>query len=199
MKTEQLIINNRFTIDFEKNILCDTKKMTQSKLEPRLSRLLNILVCSKGEVVTREFLIREIWDNYLGASDGLNQAISFLRKLLDDGEKNIIRTIPKKGYTFNAVISDIEIDKNKKPFTLKALLIAATFLLIFSFGGYYLIQNFLFSSHVKTEPELTLKEKGEIDAKAKGISTPALTQKEKSELDAKNKAASGSKVDESSK
>lgn len=102
----QFVINNRFIIDPATNSVRDNVKQKSSRLEPRLMGVLCYLAAKKGQLVTRVELIKEIWDNYGGADEGLNQAISFLRKLLDDTTKEIIETIPKKGYVMHAVIGD---------------------------------------------------------------------------------------------
>lgn len=75
------------------------------KLEPRIIKVLEILIRHSPSVVTREQLIEEVWDNYGGAEDALNHAISQLRKVLHDTDKQnrIIETIPKKGYRLRQV------------------------------------------------------------------------------------------------
>ncbi len=55
------------------------------------------LLKHSGELVTREALIQEIWNNYAGAEEGLTQAISSLRKVLVDDSKSLIQTVPKRG------------------------------------------------------------------------------------------------------
>lgn len=106
MEAKKYVLNGRFQIDEDFNILLDATTNTDIRLEPRLMRLLSLLVKNRGNVVTREFLIKEIWDNYGGAEEGLNQAISTLRKALDDKMKEIIKTVPSKGYVLTATISE---------------------------------------------------------------------------------------------
>lgn len=105
MQTGKFLLDERFRIDAGKNVVTDLVNGTETKLEPRLMRLLCLLASSPGELVSREYIIREIWNDYGGADDALHQAVSFLRKALDDSNKTCIRTIPKKGYTLDAVIS----------------------------------------------------------------------------------------------
>ncbi len=169
MNTEQCIIDKRFIVDFTRNLICDKKADTETKFEPRLGNLLFILIQKRGEVVTREFLIKEIWDNYLGANEALNQAISFLRKLLDDSEKKIIQTIPKKGYSLDADISQISNKISEKQQRINAPIIAAALFLIFSIGAFYLVQTIRVSTKSKQASELTQKEMSDQDAKNKAI------------------------------
>lgn len=105
MQQSIFLINNRFAVEKTKNEVWDKEKGEKHRLEPRLMKLLCLLTLHPAEVVTRETMLKEIWDNYPGANEGLNQAISFLRKLLGDEQKEIIVTLPKKGYIFNGVIS----------------------------------------------------------------------------------------------
>jgi len=99
------IISERFVVDVERSEVLDRATNEKSRLEPRLMKLLNLLAAQQGKVLKREFIIKEIWDDYPGASEGLNQAISFLRKLLADEHKAMIQTQPKSGYIFHGTIS----------------------------------------------------------------------------------------------
>lgn len=105
MKEGLFQINDRFVVDRSKNEVSDKETNQASRLEPRLMKLLCLLADQCGEVVTRDYIIKEIWNDYPGASEGLNQAISFLRKQLADDSKTIIKTLPKEGYILHASIS----------------------------------------------------------------------------------------------
>lgn len=107
MPDSVFIINNRFEVNPGKHEVLDTVTNQCNHLEPRLMRLLCLLVEQRGKVVSRELIIRDIWNDYPGANDGLNQAISFLRKELADNNKEIIKTLPKAGYQFSGLISEV--------------------------------------------------------------------------------------------
>jgi DNA-binding winged helix-turn-helix (wHTH) protein len=104
-KTEY-ILNNRFLVNPGLNYVRDQQTGKKSRLEPRLMELLTFLTGRVNQLVTREELVKEIWKDYGGGDEGLNQAISFLRKLLEDNNKQIIETIPKKGYIIHATITE---------------------------------------------------------------------------------------------
>lgn len=89
------------------------KSGKKTKVEPRIMRVLQILVDNSPNVVSREQLIEEVWDNYGGADDALNQAISHLRKILHDTKKDdrIIETVVKKGYRFKGHSAVVEKEK----------------------------------------------------------------------------------------
>ncbi len=106
MSESLFTINDRFVIDRTRNKVLDKESGQKTRVEPRMIKLLCMLTDSPKIVVTRSRIINEIWDDYPGANEGLNQAISFLRKILSDANKELIVTIPKKGYVFNGVISE---------------------------------------------------------------------------------------------
>ncbi len=140
MKEAVFIINNRFTAHSLRNEVIDKETGQKPRLEPRLMKLLCKLAEQQGEVVKREFINREIWADYPGANEGLNQAISFLRKLLSDEDKKIIQTQPKAGYIFHAIISwGRENGAAKKRNYLPAIIFASVLLLvlIFVIARYY--------------------------------------------------------------
>lgn len=105
MEKQELLIDHRFYIHATMHTSTDLTTGTTTRLEPRLVKLLLLLAAHPGQLVTRDEIIREVWNNYGNADDGLNLAISFLRKVLDDASKNRIRTIPTKGYLLNATVT----------------------------------------------------------------------------------------------
>ncbi len=123
------VLNNTFSVDASLNLLTHNETGTQTKLEPRLIEILCVLAKNEGKLVSREMLISKIWNNYGGAEDGLNQGISFLRKALGDSDKQIIETVPKKGYILHASVTDnlspkIPEQTKEKKFQKKPILIA---------------------------------------------------------------------------
>jgi DNA-binding winged helix-turn-helix (wHTH) protein len=105
MQSPEILIDQRFLLVPDRHLVIDRQTGSQTRLEPRLVKLLQLLADSAGQTVSRDQIIREIWNDYGGAEDGLNQAISFLRKILDDTGKERIKTIPKKGYLLQATVS----------------------------------------------------------------------------------------------
>lgn len=77
------------------------------KLSIPSSQLLEILILSKGELVTRDFLLSEIWDKngLRGSNNNLNQYMSILRRtLISHGCDNLLITIPKIGFRLNPLV-----------------------------------------------------------------------------------------------
>lgn len=72
----------------------------QQAIEPRLMRLLVLLAATPRELVSKDVIFDEVWGGLAVTDESLAQAISKLRKLLDDGPDGpvYIETIRKKGY-----------------------------------------------------------------------------------------------------
>lgn len=86
------------TLDLTKNQLIAQGETHQ--LEPRLIRVLLVLCCHAGEVVSRDALLSAVSDLPYAGDESLTQAISKLRSVLGDNPKapDYIKTIPRKGY-----------------------------------------------------------------------------------------------------
>jgi DNA-binding response OmpR family regulator len=72
-----------------------------TKLTPRLIRLLRILLDNHGEVVERESLFKRVWEtNYTGDTRTLDVHISWLRGALeiDPNNPRFLKTIRGVGY-----------------------------------------------------------------------------------------------------
>ena len=67
----------------------------ESRLEPRLASLLEMLAARPGAVVSRDELLDTVWGDE-GSDEALTQAVSRLRQLL--GNRDLILTEPRKGY-----------------------------------------------------------------------------------------------------
>ncbi|WP_462380863.1 winged helix-turn-helix domain-containing protein [Pseudomonas sp. Marseille-QA0892] len=65
------------------------------------SRVLERLLASPGEVVSRQDLLSYAWENRVVSQGSLNQQIYTLRQLLSDSTSQIIQTLPRRGYCFN--------------------------------------------------------------------------------------------------
>jgi DNA-binding winged helix-turn-helix (wHTH) protein len=102
---QEFFINKRFLVNPELNRVHDMAGKVDTRLEPRIMQLLTILCENNGKLVPREKLISEIWNDYGGADEGLTQGISLLRKILGDASKQIIKTVPKRGYILHGSIT----------------------------------------------------------------------------------------------
>lgn len=102
---QPFLINQQFLIDPSRHTMHDLKTQSETRMERRHVNLLVQLCSRKGKLLERSFLIQEIWNDYGGGDEALTQGISVLRKILADDKKEMIKTIPKKGYIFQGEIS----------------------------------------------------------------------------------------------
>jgi DNA-binding winged helix-turn-helix (wHTH) protein/tetratricopeptide (TPR) repeat protein/TolB-like protein len=75
---------------------------------PKAFAILLVLLDNRGEVVSKEELIRQVWASAYVSDANLTQNISSLRKALGDrtGERRYVVTVPGQGYTFAAPVTE---------------------------------------------------------------------------------------------
>jgi DNA-binding winged helix-turn-helix (wHTH) protein/TolB-like protein len=73
-------------------------------LRPKTLALLVHLADRAGTVVGKQELMDAVWPGVVVTDDSLTQAISELRGALDDREQKLIKTVPKRGYLFDAAV-----------------------------------------------------------------------------------------------
>jgi DNA-binding winged helix-turn-helix (wHTH) protein/Tol biopolymer transport system component len=80
---------------------------TRLRLEPKVLNVLVYLAEHRGEVVSKDELIRAVWQDACVTDDTLTRAIYELRKVLQDDTKQpkFIQTIPRRGYRLIASIN----------------------------------------------------------------------------------------------
>ncbi len=69
-------------------------------LRARSLELLAMLVDNAGRVVTKDELLGGVWSGQTVSEDSLTQCVHEVRRALGDTEQKLIRTVPKRGYTF---------------------------------------------------------------------------------------------------
>ena len=99
-------INSTFLVTPDLNTLRDMSNDVTTHLDPVHMQLLCMLSANAGQVVTRETLISQIWNDYNGGDDGLKQSVTVLRKLLGDTENTLIETVQNRGYVLHASIME---------------------------------------------------------------------------------------------
>lgn len=86
----------------------DARRLTRDGQEivlpPRVFDLLLALVDAPGVLLTRERLLAQVWSDTVVADSSLTQAVSVLRRELESGGEDLIRTIPRVGYRFEAAV-----------------------------------------------------------------------------------------------
>ncbi|AHD03236.1 hypothetical protein METH_17265 [Leisingera methylohalidivorans DSM 14336] len=64
--------------------------------------MLDLLAASIGQTVTKTELFAEVWPDVSVTEDSLCQCIADIRRALDDKQRTILRTVPKRGYVLTA-------------------------------------------------------------------------------------------------
>ena len=85
-------------------------------LSPKALAVLKFLLESSNEVVTRESLLENVWEDTYVDEGNLTVAISHLRKVFAEGEEDsakFIQTIPKKGYRFVVNVKKVFIEQKE--------------------------------------------------------------------------------------
>jgi DNA-binding response OmpR family regulator len=75
----------------------------ESHLTPRQARLLEVFMQHPGEILTRAFLMKQVWDtDYLGDTRTLDVHVHWVRKAIEEDPRSpsYLRTIRRVGYRF---------------------------------------------------------------------------------------------------
>lgn len=115
-------------------------------LEAKQADLLLCLIQQTGQIVSRDMLLEQVWNNRYVDDTTINATVSRLRKLLGGAKYQYIKTHPKLGYSFCAEVDYIERPKThystkEKILSLKAIKIYATIITVALFA----IVTYLFS------------------------------------------------------
>ncbi|PKG81062.1 hypothetical protein CXF85_20080 [Colwellia sp. 75C3] len=99
---------NGFSLDTKLSSL--SKSNVRYKLEPRVFQLLLYFCKRSKQAITREELIKYVWQNRVVGYAAINRAIGELRKVIEEDvtDPKIIITVSKVGYLFDAQIMLID-------------------------------------------------------------------------------------------
>ena len=84
----------------QRSVAC---RKRESTLTPKQARLLEVFMRHPGEILTRAFLMRQIWDtDYLGDTRTLEVHIHWVRKAIEEKPKSpaYLHTVRRVGYRF---------------------------------------------------------------------------------------------------
>lgn len=88
-----------FTLDIGRGALLRDDK--EIRLRPQSFEILRILVTRRGNLVTRDELQTAVWGHKVVTDDSLAHCLIDIRKALEDANRKIIRTVPRRGYIFD--------------------------------------------------------------------------------------------------
>jgi TolB-like protein/DNA-binding winged helix-turn-helix (wHTH) protein/Tfp pilus assembly protein PilF len=102
-----------FELDVDRAML--TKSGVEVPLRPKAFDVLRYLVSHPGLLVTREQLFDEVWPGVVVTPDSINQCIIEIRKALDDNARKVVRTLPRRGYLFDVLVTVSSANGNEVP------------------------------------------------------------------------------------
>ena len=78
-------------------------------LKPKILDLLLFLVKNRGQLITKDELMKAIWPDSFVEENNITVSMSMLRKTLSDigGDNQVIETVPRRGYRFVAEVSEL--------------------------------------------------------------------------------------------
>jgi TolB-like protein/DNA-binding winged helix-turn-helix (wHTH) protein/cytochrome c-type biogenesis protein CcmH/NrfG len=75
-------------------------------LRPKSFELLGYFVGNPGRLVSKDELLTAVWPNVIVTEDSLAQCVGELRRAMHDQDQRVIRTVPRRGYRFEATVSE---------------------------------------------------------------------------------------------
>src|ERR1700738_5180834 len=84
---------------------CVRNANREIELRPKSFELLHYLVTNAGRLIAKDELISAVWPNVIVSDDSLAQCVSDVRHALNDPDRRIIKTVPRRGYLFAAPVS----------------------------------------------------------------------------------------------
>ncbi|HET9651654.1 MAG TPA: winged helix-turn-helix domain-containing protein [Usitatibacter sp.] len=96
---------DRYLLDLQRGcLLLDGKEVA---LRPKTFGVLRYMAENAGRLVSKEDLLGAVWPGLVVTDDTLVQSIGELRRALGDDRARFIRTVPRRGYRFEAEVSPI--------------------------------------------------------------------------------------------
>ncbi len=94
-----------FTLDIARGcLLCAGAEI---KLRPKVYETLRYLVAHPGQLIGKQELMQAVWPNAFVTDDSLVQCALELRRALQDGGQQLLKTVPRRGYVFTASVTQL--------------------------------------------------------------------------------------------
>jgi DNA-binding winged helix-turn-helix (wHTH) protein/TolB-like protein/Tfp pilus assembly protein PilF len=105
-ETQTLRQFGKFSLDPQKKMLWRGENIVPLPL--KAIEILCVLIENRGNLVTKDEILKSVWKDTIVEESNLTNNISSLRKTFKDfGESNFIETIPGRGYRFIGEVADI--------------------------------------------------------------------------------------------
>ncbi|MEM8814240.1 MAG: winged helix-turn-helix domain-containing protein [Pseudomonadota bacterium] len=99
-------------------------------LRPKSYEVLRVLVENAGKVVSKDELIRAVWGDTPASDDSLTHCLIDIRKALKDHDRTIVRTVPRRGYLFEAPAVAAKAETSRSHYSLTLVMVCVLALVI---------------------------------------------------------------------
>lgn len=110
LKTQQLYEFDGYLLNVAEKNLWRAGELV--RMPPKVFETLRLLVEKRGEIVSKDEMLDQIWADSFVEESNLSQNVYTLRQIFGK-EKNYIETVPKKGYRFIAPVKLSEVENVK--------------------------------------------------------------------------------------
>ncbi len=130
-----MMIYHTLDLEIDPSKHCALKAGEPLLLRPKTFRLLLVFLAQPGQVLSKQYLLEQVWEGAVVEEQTLFQSISELRKLSDD--RSVIKNYPQKGYVWTAEVSAVAAGAKPHPqkslFNVRAArFLGAVFILVVS-------------------------------------------------------------------
>jgi adenylate cyclase len=91
---------DRFVLDLGRGVL--SADGCECPLRSKSFALLRLLVENAGRLIDRDEIMQAVWPGVFVTDDSIAQCISEIRRVLEDHQQRLLRTLPRRGYLFVA-------------------------------------------------------------------------------------------------
>jgi len=120
-------ILNTVLINTDANIVGEGQSAVE--IESQAMAVLSLLIAHSGQLVTREMLLKEVWQGKVVTDNSIHRVIAILRKALKDNstDAQFIKTVHSKGYI---LVAEVKKPKHKKQQMIVSVLICCALFFI---------------------------------------------------------------------
>ena len=109
---------DRYVLDLSRG--CLLLNGNEVLLRPKTFAVLRFLVENTGRLVTKDEIFATVWPNLAVTDDTLVQSIGELRRELGEDGPRLIKTIPRRGYRFDASVTGLAAGDDLAPYAAAA-------------------------------------------------------------------------------
>jgi TolB-like protein/DNA-binding winged helix-turn-helix (wHTH) protein/Flp pilus assembly protein TadD len=99
-----------FVLDLERGTLHGPDG--ELRLRPKSHEVLHHLVLNTGRLVTKDELLEAVWGDVVVTEDSLTQCVVEIRRAIGDHAREVIRTVPRRGYMLDVTVISESVDEH---------------------------------------------------------------------------------------